>query len=208
MRRNARKMLLKFCVHVVGDWLEPFVVRTFARDFHGKVLKPTVRRGSVPVLYARRNVHTVAGIQRDRFFAPFLIPAAPRRADEDLPAAFFRVVDVPVVAAARLERHGENADLLRGDRPEIALPDEILRERIVWLARIVRRLLGEFFKCHLFFSLFIFRLCGEGGCERDHRKRDKNNFFHVRHSSVSFRASIPRRNMRQSRRRLSGNPRP
>ena len=61
--------------------------------------EPAVRRSAVPVLDAGHNVDHIAGMQLLRLFAPFLIVAPACHADEDLPAAFIRLVDVPVVTA-------------------------------------------------------------------------------------------------------------
>ena len=61
--------------------------------------KPAIRRSAVPVLDAGGNVDNIARVQLLRLFAPFLIVTAPGHADEDLPAALVRLVDMPVVAA-------------------------------------------------------------------------------------------------------------
>ena len=53
----------------------------------------------------------VAGTERARRLAPFLVPAASAHAHEQLPAALFGMMDVPMVAAARLERHVEDGHL-------------------------------------------------------------------------------------------------
>ena len=93
--------------------------------------KPAVGRSSVPVLDTDGNVHYVAWMKLTRRFAPFLIEAHACHADKDLPAAAFSVMYMPIVAAAGLEGHIENADLLRGQRSKIALADKVLRKRIV-----------------------------------------------------------------------------
>ncbi len=66
----------------------------------GEVLHPTVFSGAVPVLHALGNGDDGARDQRNGFLAPFLIPAATAHADQHL---YRTVVNVPVVAAARLE---------------------------------------------------------------------------------------------------------
>ena len=53
----------------------------------------------MPVLDAGGDVDHIAGVQLLRLFAPFLIVTAPGHADEDLSAAAFGVMNVPVVAA-------------------------------------------------------------------------------------------------------------
>ena len=65
--------------------------------------KPTVRFGPMPVLHFRRDDDDCARLQADRFFSFFLIPSASGRTDENLTAAGFGMMDVPVVAAARLK---------------------------------------------------------------------------------------------------------
>ena len=93
--------------------------------------KPAVRRSAVPVLYTGHNVDHIAGVQLLRLFAPFLIVTAPGHADKDLSAAFVRLVDVPVVAAAGFKGHIEDFDLRRGNRRKIALPAEILCKAVI-----------------------------------------------------------------------------
>ena len=99
--------------------------------------EPAVCRGAVPVLDVRGNLHHVAGAQALGGLALFLVPAFAIHADEHLPAALARMVDVPVVAAARLEGHVEDGQVVVGvgERVEIALPDEVLRETVVGLAQ-------------------------------------------------------------------------
>ena len=65
--------------------------------------EPAVSFGSVPVLYFRRDRDDSPRLQAHRLFPLFLIPAAPGCADQDLSAAGFGMVNMPVVAAARLE---------------------------------------------------------------------------------------------------------
>ena len=96
--------------------------------------KPAVRRSAVPVLDTGHNVDHIAGVQLLRLFAPFLIVTAPGHADKDLSAAFVRLVDVPVVAAAGFKGHIEDFDLRRGDWRKIALPAEILCKAVIGCA--------------------------------------------------------------------------
>ena len=93
--------------------------------------EPAVGRGSVPVLYARGNIYHVARAQLLCRFAPFLVTPSTGHADEDLSPTALGVMDVPVVAAAGLERHVVDADLLGGKGREVALPDKVLRECVV-----------------------------------------------------------------------------
>lgn len=57
----------------------------------------------MPVFDLGRNVYNIAGDEQLRGLARFLIVASSCHADKNLPAAGFRVVDVPVVAAAGLK---------------------------------------------------------------------------------------------------------
>ena len=91
------------------------------------MLEPAVGRGAVPVLDAGGDVHRDARRHLDGGLAPFLVVAAAGGADEDLPAAGLGVVDVPVVAAAGLERHAEGGNLRGRERVQVAAPREILR---------------------------------------------------------------------------------
>ena len=88
----------------------------------GEVLHPAVFGGAVPVLHAFGNGDDGARDQRNGFLAPFLIPAATAHADQHLNCT---VVDVPVVAAARLETDVAEATCGIEDG-EIAVANEIL----------------------------------------------------------------------------------
>ena len=85
----------------------------------------------MPVLHPHGDVHAVAGAQFHGGLAPFLVIAPSGHAQQDLSAALAGVVDVPVVAAARLKGHIEDPYLLRGHRGQIALPHKILGEGVV-----------------------------------------------------------------------------
>ena len=80
---------------------------------------PAVRLDDLPegVIDGLLDDDDVAGVQASRGLAFLLVPAASRDADEDLPAAPGGVVDVPVVAASRLERHVGEEDRERGPVP-------------------------------------------------------------------------------------------
>lgn len=60
--------------------------------------------GAVPMLDACRDLDDVAWCEALRCLAFFLIPALAIDADENLAAALRSVVDMPEIAAARLER--------------------------------------------------------------------------------------------------------
>ena len=78
-----------------------------------------------------RNVYHIARQHLHSGLAPFLIKAVSGNADQELPTAGFRVMDVPVIPTARLKGHVENAYLLLGDRCQIAFPSEILCKALV-----------------------------------------------------------------------------
>lgn len=92
--------------------------------------------GTVPVLDARGNLDNVAGREALRRLALCLIPARAVNTDEHLPAAFLRVMDVPEIAAARLERNvADDERLVRlRQNVQIRLPREILGIGIIRLA--------------------------------------------------------------------------
>ena len=96
--------------------------------------EPAIRCSAVPVLYTYRNIYYTAGAQLLCRFAPFLIVTSTSHTDEDLSAAAFGVMNVPVVTAAGFKGHIVNADLLRRKRCEIALPDKIFRKGVIGCA--------------------------------------------------------------------------
>lgn len=61
--------------------------------------KPAVRRRTVPMLHSYRNIDTITRLHLNRFFPPFLIIASSAYTDEDLPSAFVRLMDMPVITA-------------------------------------------------------------------------------------------------------------
>jgi len=93
--------------------------------------EPAIRCCAVPVLYANRDIYHIAGAQLLCRFAPFLIVTSSGHTDEDLSAAAFGVMNVPVVAATGFKGHIVNTDLLRRKRCEIALPDKIFRKGVI-----------------------------------------------------------------------------
>ena len=84
----------------VLDRFQPFVGGVYAGNFHCQVGKPAVRRGAVPVLHLRGDLHHVAGMELPGGLPPLLVIAPAGGAQQDLPAV---VVDVPVVSAPWLE---------------------------------------------------------------------------------------------------------
>lgn len=60
-----------------------------AGNFHGKVRKPFLCSGAVPMLYTRRNVYYRSGKHFNGDFAPLLIKASAAHADKHLSPPFF-----------------------------------------------------------------------------------------------------------------------
>ena len=96
--------------------------------------EPAIRCCAVPVLYANRDIYHIAGAQFLCRFAPFLIVTSTSHTNEDLSAAAFGVMNVPVVTAAGFKGHIVNTDLLRRKRCEIALSDKVFRKGVIGCA--------------------------------------------------------------------------
>ena len=122
----AVSLLFEISILLIIDRLAPFGFGTLSGDLLSDMLEPAVLCRPVPVLDVCRNIDHIPGMQLSRFFAPLLIPAASIDADQQLSAALVSVMNVPVVAAARLESHIEGRHLLQCQRFQIALSDEIL----------------------------------------------------------------------------------
>ena len=114
--------------------LQPFVGAALARHLNRQVGKPTVGGGAVPMLDPGGNVRKIAGQKTLRGLAPFLKEALPGDADQDLTASPIGVMNVPIVAAARLKGDVTDADLLLRKGRKIASSAEIPRIGIVWRA--------------------------------------------------------------------------
>ena len=135
---SFRKELPRFnvfqlSVFLIAYRLKPLVALFAASgNVRCNVLKPRVLLRTVPVLDTFRNVDNVARIERHGGLAPFLIPAASRQTNQNLPRT---VVNVPVVAAARLKRyvrHWQNGpfaflQVFGYQWVEITVANEILR---------------------------------------------------------------------------------
>ena len=87
-----------------------------AGNLHGNVAEPRIGLRPMPVLDLCRNGDDRTRRQGDGLFALLLIQALARGADQQLPAAFGGMVDVPVVPASRLEGHiGKKHGALAGN---------------------------------------------------------------------------------------------
>ena len=105
--RCARRprLFAQFVVFLVSNRLQPFVGGILSGNLEGKVGKPAVGSRTVPVLHVGWYVDYVAWQHLHCGLALFLVPSLAGHAHQHLPAALGGMVDVPVVAAARLERH-------------------------------------------------------------------------------------------------------
>ena len=128
--------ILQRVILCVADRLAPLVAAVLAGNLNGDMAEPAVGLRTVPVLDIRRNGDDIADAQTLRGLALLLIPALAVNTDEQLSAAALRVVDVPVVAAARLKGDVREKHRLSGNgqRLEEAAAGEILRIRVVRLA--------------------------------------------------------------------------
>ena len=115
--------LFQRVILLIADRLQPLVaVARLGIGMVGEVLHPAVFGGTVPVLHTLGNGDDGARDQRNGFLAPFLIPAATAHANQHLNCT---VVNMPVVAAARLE--ADVAEPTGGvEDGEVAVANEIL----------------------------------------------------------------------------------
>ena len=76
---------------------QPFIGWFVPWNLYRQMREPAIRRSTVPVLDAHRDIYHIAGAQLLCRFAPFLIITSTSYTDEDLSAAVFRMMNVPVV---------------------------------------------------------------------------------------------------------------
>ena len=98
--------------------------------------EPGIGAGAVPVLDISGDDNDVAGFEFLDGFALLLVVALAGDTEKSLTAAFGSLMNVPVVAAARLKGDVGKTNALSGltKRIEVALTDEILRKFVVRLA--------------------------------------------------------------------------
>lgn len=88
----------------------------------------------MPVLRADRDANHHSRLQTDGILALCLVPAASCCAQQDLVASTAgAVMDVPIVATARLEGDVADGNAPRSERSQVALTGEVLREGVVLL---------------------------------------------------------------------------
>ena len=124
---RAARSALQLGVFFIVDPLAPLVAAALAGHFQGNVAEPAVLLRAVPMLHLSGDHYHAAGGQADGRLALFLIPALTGRAQQQLPAALGRMVNVPVVAAAWLKGYvGRKQAALRvGERVQVRLADKI-----------------------------------------------------------------------------------
>lgn len=113
----------KLVIILVADGLQPFIGTVFPGNLNRQMRELAVGCRSVPMLNTDGNVYYVSQVKLLRFLSPFLIISLSGKTDEDLSSAFIRVMDMPVISAARLKGYVENADLFCGNRSQVALSD-------------------------------------------------------------------------------------
>ena len=63
----------------------------------------------MPVLDPGGDHNDIAGRKTARILSPFLIPTRSRSTEQDLPASFVGVMDMPIVAAPGFTSHSQKA---------------------------------------------------------------------------------------------------
>ena len=112
------------------------------------MLEPAVWRCAMPMLYINWYVNAIARFHFDGVLAQFLIITSASHTNQNLSAAARCMVDMPIIAATRLERDVKNINLLLRQRLQIALSGEILRIIIICLPNRKRRLSSELIFIH------------------------------------------------------------
>ena len=133
LSENAHAARSELRIRLVADRFAPLVFALRPRNLNGDVAEPAVPLCAVPVLDIgtdrddRTGYRT--GFEADSRLPLLLIPALAGRADQELASAGRGVMDVPVVAAARLKGDVCKKDgLLRiGQRIEEGRAGKILR---------------------------------------------------------------------------------
>lgn len=129
LSENAHAARSELRIVCIADRFAPLVFALRPRNLHGDVAEPAVPLCAVPVLDIGRDRDDRTGLEADSGLPLLLIPALAGRADQELASAGRGVMDVPVVAAARLKGDVCKKDgLLRiGQRIEEGRAGKILR---------------------------------------------------------------------------------
>lgn len=88
----------------------------------------------MPVLNTCGDVDYIAGVQLASRLALFLVVATTAGDEQNLPAAFVCVVNMPIIAAAGFKGYVANDNLVEREHVEIALADKILGVGVVFSA--------------------------------------------------------------------------
>lgn len=130
---EKRVRLAQSRVLIVAYRFKPFVGAVGTRCFERHVAHPAVACGAMPVLHAGRNKHHGARRKGQGLLAPFLVPPTAIGAQQNLPAAAASMVDMPVIAAARLKCHvgNELGNLRVGQGVQERLPRKVLGKAVV-----------------------------------------------------------------------------
>lgn len=91
-------LLFQAFILFVTDCLTPFIGASLARNFDCQMREPLIWSSSMPVFHFRRNVNAVSRFHLNRFFAFFLIISASCYTYQNLSAALFCMMNMPVVA--------------------------------------------------------------------------------------------------------------
>ena len=105
-------VLFQFIVFVSVNALQPFVACSLAFNFNGEMSEPGILRRAVPMLYFSGNIDERTRRHLHGILPPFLIVAASADTNQQLTAAVFGVVNMPVIDATGLKGYIENRNLL------------------------------------------------------------------------------------------------
>ena len=147
--------------------------------------EPAVLCCAMPMLHAGRNVYAVTRLHRNRFLAPFLIPSSAPDTDQNLAAAAFGMMDMPVVLTARLKGNIVDSDLRSENRCQKTSARKITGISIIGLTNREEQGLLILFHlrclCRSFFFPDFLRLIKRSPGFRpsrikSHMRQDRGNF--------------------------------
>ena len=131
----------------------PFRLASIAGDIENDVREPRIGSRAVPVLDVGRDDDHHTGVQRDRFLTALPIQSLAGRANQLLPAARRRFMNMPMCPATRLERDVDETDSSVVDLVQVQLPVEELGTCGIRLADAERVALGELLEIVYFHRL-------------------------------------------------------
>ena len=154
-------VFLQFVIFFIADRFAPLVGGILSGDLCGDMGEPAAFLRAMPMLDFRRNSNDCTVSQRHRRFPRLLIPPFTGGSDQQLAAAFFRVVDMPVIPASRLKGdicQKKSAFRLR-QGIQIRLPAEIPGIGRVFRPKAKHILLGECFLIYYFHGVLLVSVC-------------------------------------------------